>query len=904
MGQVGSFQGLGTTLSDGQDHRRPPLRWIAAGALILWTAAILVLSLETLRQERRHIEKSALSHALALMEKDLLYRRWNAQQGGVYAPVSENLPPNPYLNVPERDIETPFGKKLTLVNPAYMTRMVHDLARKSGVSSSHLTSLNPTHPANAPNAWETKALKWLENHPDKRHFYETVEESGTPLVKVMMPLVLEDACRRCHNTPWDVPGALRGGISTVVPLSVFAEAHRESLSAVLGRHALIWFLGVLGIGWASFTAYARVRERESLLAKTQRQERFWKSVLENLQDPMVVLDRDLNIVVLNASAASLAETEPDQAVGRSCKDVFSKWHALSGACAFEKCPAQQVLTTGVSCSRRMEIQLADETTRVFHVVVSPLKNNGEKISGVIESFRDITNEARAQERLAKQHREMELLFDHMHGAFALHEILTDASGVPVDYRFLKVNPAFEALTGWKAHDVVGKTLQQILPQGAQEWVQRYGRTALYGERVEFIADEPTLQKTFSVRAYQTEPGRFVTLFFDVTEREKLQEQLRHAQKMQAVGQLAGGVAHEFNNILQVINGYVEMLLAETPAEDPRREHLQRVMHGGLRAARLVQQLLAFSRKKALQPEVTDMNELLRDFAKLVQKLVGETITVRCVLGHGLWPVMVDRQLMEQVLMNLVVNARDAMPSGGEIVLETANVHLHEDHVRPHAHLKPGPYVMVSVADTGLGMTADVLERIFEPFFTTKEVGKGSGLGLAVVYGIVKQHDGVLDVSSEPGKGTVVKIYLPPHEGKPSESEEQTESLAEEALRGTETVLLAEDDPAVRSYLATVLREAGYRVLEAQDGMEAVEVFATSEEPIDLVVTDVSMPRMGGQEAVGLLRQRGWKIPAIFISGYVKRPEECADNPKGLNLFIDKPVRRRVLLQAIRSLLAR
>lgn len=683
-----------------------------------------------------------------------------------------------------------------------------------------------------------------------------------------------------------------------------------SLDAQEKRHieqfVFLWLTGVSGIGVGFWVARGRIAERRAFLSTLAAKEQLWRSILEGMQDPLMVLERDFRIRVINPAAAALTETTPQEAVGKSCMEVFSHWHKLSGACADRECAARRVLETGTACSRHMEILLPDGSSRVFHVLVSPLLENGAAVSGVIESFRDITEEARAQQELAREKRDLELLFENMFGGCGLHEMITDDQGMPVDYRFLKVNSAFADHTGLPAGEIIGKTVREILPDFYKRWVNRYAPTALAGKPLAFEDFEPTLGRHFSVRAYQTEPGKFFTMFFDVTEREKLSEQLRHAQKMQAVGQLAGGVAHEFNNILQIINGYVEMVLGQTPTQDPRHKALQRVMDSGLRAARLVQQLLAFSRRQILRPEPADINEVVRDFCKLAQKMVGETVTIRHVLEAHLGRVRIDRQLMEQVLLNLVINARDAMPSGGQIVVETADVDLDETDAQQTVQLNPGPYVMVAVADTGVGMGPEVMERIFEPFFTTKDVGQGTGLGLSVAYGIVRQHDGMIHVSSEPGQGTTFKIYLPRlvEEQEHGKGKELLESPSEKAFRGTGLILLAEDEPAVRECLAMALRDAGYKVLEAQNGMEAVEIFATTLEPIDCVVTDVVMPGMGGEEAVGLIRRTcGW-IPAVFLGGYSERMHGMAARSSPNTVYLEKPVRRSALLRAVHELLAK
>ncbi|MDT5122162.1 MAG: two-component system, cell cycle sensor histidine kinase and response regulator CckA [Acidobacteriota bacterium] len=392
----------------------------------------------------------------------------------------------------------------------------------------------------------------------------------------------------------------------------------------------------------------------------------------------------------------------------------------------------------------------------------------------------------------------------------------------------------------------------------------------------------------------------IVLAYDVTERKVLEEQLRQSQKLEAVGQLAGGVAHDFNNLLTVITGYSDLSLRRLDKDDPLRSNLEQIKKAGERAASLTRQLLAFSRKQVLQPKVLQLNAVVADVDKMLRRLIGEDIDVLTVLEPGLGQIKADPGQIEQVLLNLAVNARDAMPQGGKLTIETANVYLDNQYVRRHTAIQPGNYVMLAVSDTGCGIDVETQARMFEPFFTTKEQGKGTGLGLSTVYGIVKQSGGHLWVYSEVGKGTTFKIYLPRIDGV-TEGDAAPNTPAE-LPRGQETVLLTEDEEQVRQMIRMILEMSGYRVLEAADGEEALAIYKQYEGEIDLIMTDVVMPLMSGRELVQSLEILHPGIKVLYMSGYT----DDAIVRHGLLdqeiVFLQKPFTPDVLLRKVRKVL--
>lgn len=405
--------------------------------------------------------------------------------------------------------------------------------------------------------------------------------------------------------------------------------------------------------------------------------------------------------------------------------------------------------------------------------------------------------------------------------------------------------------------------------------------------------------------WEEKPAMLVFLR-DVTDRKELEAQVIQSQKMDAVGQLTGGIAHDFNNLLTVINGYSEVqLLSIKNANNPARPALEEILKAGKKAAALTSQLLAFSRRQILHPRIVDMNSLITDLDKMLRRLITENIELRTVLAPDLLKVMVDRGQFEQVLMNLVINSRDAMPSGGVLTIETFNQHCGRSYAERYLDFKPGDYVVLTVTDTGCGMNEETKKRIFEPFFTTKEQGKGTGLGLSTVYGIVKQANGHITVSSEPGMGASFKVYIPSAQSAAEESKPEAFD-AEENLRGTETILVVEDEPQVRALTVEVLQCRGYAVLEASNGEEGAALAEKeSHREISLIITDAIMPRLSGMEMVARIRPRRPGIKVLFMSGYTNdNPAMEKELSSGQSDFLHKPFSGTELAKQVRQILNR
>ena len=483
-------------------------------------------------------------------------------------------------------------------------------------------------------------------------------------------------------------------------------------------------------------------------------------------------------------------------------------------------------------------------------------------------------------------------------------MITDREGV-IEY----VNPAFEALTGYSPGELMGQT-PRVLKSGQQtaDLYKELWQTILSGNvfRCTMVnrkksGDVFVAEKT--VTPLRDNDGRithFISNDRDITDRRRMENQLQQGQKMDAIGKLAGGVAHDFNNLLMVISSYAELMLDSLAPQHPLRRNVDEIQKASRRAADLTRQLLAFGRKQMQTLQLLDLNLIIEDINKMLPRLIGEDIELVFVPGKKLGKVKADPVQIEQVLMNLVANARDAMPKGGKLVIETASLRLDEPYVQAHSIVPPGEYVLLTVTDSGTGIAPEHLLHIFEPFYTTKEEGKGTGLGLATVYGIVKQNSGFIWVYSEPGMGTTFKIYLP--RVRQTKLAPQPTVPSEGSPRGCETLLLAEDEEAVRRSAREFLSLQGYVVLEAANGAEALALAQTYHGRIHLMITDVVMPQMGGARLAAELAPARPDMRVLFVSGYAEATFQRHGEIDVTTHFLQKPFSLKAMARKIREVL--
>ena len=542
----------------------------------------------------------------------------------------------------------------------------------------------------------------------------------------------------------------------------------------------------------------------------------------------------------------------------------------------------------------------DGTVQWVRWEVRPWYEDTGQLGGIVIFSEDITVSKNAEDKLQKSQE----MFTKAFRSSPLAISISTAE----DGRFLDVNEAFIQMTGHEREAVLGRTaidlgfwLEPDQRHNMLKALRQRGQLSEY--RLQCKTSKGEIRELESSTELIDLDGQqcILAIIRDITEAQRLEAQFRQAQKMEAVGVLAGGVAHDFNNILGVILGYSDLIIDQLAESDPNRRSLEQIKKAGLRATSLTRQLLAFSRKQIIQPRIMDANAVISDFSKMLLRMVGEDIELVSVLKPGIGQIKADPGQIEQVIMNLVVNARDAMPRGGKLVIETAHANLDEAYCRNHSAVQPGSYVMIAVSDTGVGMSPETQSRIFEPFFTTKEQGKGTGLGLATVYGVVKQSGGYIWVYSELEKGTTFKLYFP-CVSEPVQTNATPRNKADN-LRGSETILLVEDADMLRELTGALLERNGYRVLAAENGSRAIRLAETSPEPIDLLLTDVVMPGMSGKELADYLTAKRPDMRVLYMSGYTN--DVIAHQgvlEHGIH-FIEKPFAQDALMRKLREVLS-
>ena len=523
--------------------------------------------------------------------------------------------------------------------------------------------------------------------------------------------------------------------------------------------------------------------------------------------------------------------------------------------------------------------------------------------GRVWYFRDITEQKAANNALRESNEKFRQLADNINDVFWIRS--------PDLKEIYYVSPAFEAIWGRPietAYTNPGQWADFIFPEDSGRVKKAYAQLMSDADSIDLeyrIVREDGSVRWVRARGFQVRDDdglliRLAGIVSDITAQKELEEQFRQAQKMEAIGVLAGGVAHDFNNLLTAINGYSDLTLRRMDESNPFRRNIEEIKHAGERAASLTEQLLAFSRKKVLQPTVHNLNPLIETLEKMLHRLIRENIELRTILDPDLGNIRADYGQMEQVIVNLVVNARDAMPDGGRLTIDTQSIYLDKDYVSQHMSVSPGPFVKLSVTDTGHGMDEMTQRRVFDPFFTTKNLGQGTGLGLSMVFGIIKQSGGDIVVSSAVGRGTTFKIYLPCVDEDVPESDGVGENV--ENISGTETILLLEDEAAVRNLASEVLRSHGYVVLEAASGTEALSICKTYAKPIHLVLSDVIMPKMSGPEAIVRIRELHPAIKVLFMSGYTDDAVSEGGNSVSEAGFIEKPFAPDGLALKVREVL--
>ena len=758
----------------GEDFRH--LRRYVVGGALLWAMLITVSLAWNIYEDNSRTLGLAGHEAIANFNKDRAIRLWAASHGGVYVPLDDRTPPNPYLShVPERDIVTASGKKLTLMNAAYVLRQtMAEYEELYGVRG-HVTSLKPINPINKPDQWERLALQAFESGATEVMSLQSIR--GEEHLRFMRPMVTKQGCLKCHAEQGYKVGDIRGGLSVSVPMGSYLIAHYTRAGQMIFTHGALWLTGMGGIFMAYWQGNKRIAVRGQAGEELEAKERYFRSLLYNMREDIIVIDSDYVVADVNNSTLVTIGCSRREAVGRYCYELLRDAEAPCDPHG-GRCPLREVFSTDRPYQCRHVYSGRDGAKVHVDILASPITDENGNITHVVQAIRDIT------------------------------------------------------------------------------------------------------------------------------EQRDLETQLRQAQKMEAIGRLAGGVAHDYRNQLTVIIGYAELLLSRMRDGSENSREIREILRAANRSTTLTGHLLAFSRREVLEPEIVVPTDLIGGLAKPLKDIIGED-TRLSTSGAGELPnITVDPGQFEHMLMNLVINARDAMPDGGELKIDVVSVELDGEFARRNPGASLGKHVAISVSDTGVGMDAETRRKAFEPFFTTKGMGKGTGLGLSMVYGFVKQSGGYITIDSEPGQGTTFTVYLPGTIQPPAAAEPSGDVEPAEVADTTGTILVVEDDEPLRDMLVEILRKDGHTVLSAGNARQALPLGEHYDGRVDILITDLVMPGMNGVDLAVRLRAARPDVAVMFTSAYDDSELVQRSLVEGDAELLVKPFGVSDILDAVNCILAR
>lgn len=887
------------------------------GLMLVWTCILAAFLVFIVIEFRDDTIKEATREARDYHGHNLQYRRWSAGVGGVYV-STDKVAPNPYLTVPHREVTTDTGKTLTLVNPAYMARMVFDIIQKESENPviSRLVSLKPLNPVNAPNAWELEALKLFENRTVAERS-QIVTINQRPYLQFMAAFITEESCLKCHAQQGYRVGDVRGGMSIAIPLSGYLAIEAERRYSLYGGVALLWFLGGAGIAVSSSRRYqqeltlhehairlesenierqqiqeqleeqsrrleveiserqivqeqleeqaskleAEAAERQQAVLALQKTEHFLYAIIESEPECVKLLDADSNLLMMNRAGLEMIDADSfEQVKGQCVCPLVSEPYREAFA------DVTKMAFKGITGNLEFEIIGLKGRSLWLNSMVVPFRDEKGIIVAALAITRNVTDLRRSEDALRASEERFRGIAESL--ADFIWEV--DANG-----RFTFSSASSERVLGYGPDEIVGKTVYDFIdPQDVdsiREILKEHARdkTAIKnlenwnitkdGRRVCLLTNGvPILDPAGELIGYRGVDS-------DVTEQLMLERQALQQQKLESIGLLAGGIAHDFNNMLVPIFGYAEMINMRHASDEKTTGYSSAILNAAEKARELVSRLLSFSRQQTFKVEKLDLNEVIDSFMVILKRTIRENIAIMLRLSSEPCMVLIDRTQVEQALLNLAVNAQDAISGTGVITIETGHLSFDHEYCHHHPGTRPGRQVMIAFSDTGSGIDEASLPYIFDPFFTTKPIGHGTGLGLSTTFGVVKQHEGSIDVQSRPGVGTTFTLYFPEQSGE--EDIQGQPVVAQVTTHQIGTILVVEDNPMVLHMVRDILEVAGHRVITADNPFQALEVVRLSRETIDLLISDVVMPQMNGPELYERIIEHMPGLKVLYMSGY-------------------------------------
>ncbi len=906
--------------------------------IVLWTLILGISLAWNIYSSKRNSLDNARIEAGTVFERNLIFRRWSAEHGGVYVAVGGDIEPNPYIsNIAERDVKTPSGRTLTLLNPAYIMRQTYEIAERETGVRQRLVSLNPLNSENLPDKWERSALMSFNKGKLELSAVELMD--GDEYMRLVRPIKAEQSCLTCH-TSWKARGkSIQAGLSVSVPLKPFRAAARESIFWLCLVHAALWIVGLLGVVVTWRVLYQSEIKRQVIEGALRESEQHFSTVFKESPVGMFIVDMDYNLVDINAvlcttlgcsreefSISTLINCIWPKAAHGDIKRIFGEMFSesrpffkLEKSCL--KCGGEGFwvsLTASIlhddNGKALYGLGMVEDITERKEVEAGMRRIRADLELRVSKRTRELTkaNEALRSEIVERKTVGDELiLFKRLiNGSNDCIAVIDFESG-----RYLEVNDKLCESLGYERDELAKMNVSEVssIMKNSEAWKidkKLLKETGVMHREGEFLRKDGTsFPVDINVKLISQGAKKYiVSIARDITgrkqeevEREEIKMQLQRSQKLEAVGRLAGGIAHDFNNIQSAIKTMASLGMRSLDKNSNGYEHFKKIDEATNRASNLTSQLLTFSRHGKKNFVNIDICKVTSEALDLIRPLIGGGIEVELNMGDNGMVVNADKGNVEQVVTNLVLNARDAMAGRGRIVIALEKVSLSDDSSVGASNGRAGDFVCFSVEDTGHGIAPADMEHIFEPFYSTKDRDKGVGLGLAVVYGIVKDHNGFIDLSSHPGD-TIFSIYLPIADGPVLEEKEKVVCGDTSAHSGAK-IMLVEDDQLVSDSTSMILQSEGYEVVTAKDSTEAKGLYASEGGKVDLVISDCMLPGKAGHELLSELALMDGYFRGLLYSGYLdKEAKDLWINGKAVR-FIKKPYEVDEFLMVISEILS-